>query len=73
MVPSGIGTGFTVFSLEKRTVPAARVSRVSTPVEVKVLVTDTGADPVQVHAYLDTLCQQVPTRLYGTLTVPKAA
>lgn len=41
--------------------------------EGMVLVTETSADPVAVHAYLDTLCQQVPARLYGTLAVPKAA
>jgi uncharacterized protein involved in exopolysaccharide biosynthesis len=41
--------------------------------EGMVLVTETAADPVEVHAYLDTLCQQVPARLYGTLAVPKAA
>jgi Mrp family chromosome partitioning ATPase len=41
--------------------------------EGMVLVTETSADPVVVHAYLDTLCQQVPARLYGTLAVPKAA
>jgi uncharacterized protein involved in exopolysaccharide biosynthesis len=40
--------------------------------EGMVLVTETSANPVEVHAYLDTLCQQVPTRLYGTLSVPKA-
>jgi uncharacterized protein involved in exopolysaccharide biosynthesis len=38
-----------------------------------VLVTETAANPVEVHAYLDTLCQQVPARLYGTLAVPKTA
>lgn len=38
-----------------------------------VLVTAPAADPVEVHAFLDTLCQQVPARLYGTLTVPKGA
>jgi uncharacterized protein involved in exopolysaccharide biosynthesis len=41
--------------------------------EGMVLVTETSADPVEIHAYLDTLCQQVPARLYGTLTVPRAA
>jgi uncharacterized protein involved in exopolysaccharide biosynthesis len=41
--------------------------------EGMVLVTESSADPVQVHAYLDTLCQKVPARLYGTLEVPKAA
>jgi hypothetical protein len=41
--------------------------------EGMVLVTETAANPVEVHAYLDTLCQQVPARLYGTLAVPKAA
>jgi len=41
--------------------------------EGMVLVTETAANPVEVHAYLDTLCQQVPARLYGTLAVPKTA
>lgn len=41
--------------------------------EGMVLVTETAANPVEVHAYLDTLCQQVPARLYGTLAVPKSA
>jgi uncharacterized protein involved in exopolysaccharide biosynthesis len=41
--------------------------------EGMVLVTETSANPVEVHAFLDTLCQQVPARLYGTLTVPRAA
>jgi uncharacterized protein involved in exopolysaccharide biosynthesis len=41
--------------------------------EGMVLVTETSANPVEVHAYLDTLCQQVPARLYGTVAVPKAA
>jgi len=45
----------------------------ATLAEGMVLVTETSADPVEVHAYLDTLCQQVPARLYGTLSVPKAA
>ena len=41
--------------------------------EGMVLVTEASANPVEVHAYLDTLCQQVPARLFGTLGVPKAA
>ena len=45
----------------------------ATMAEGMVLVTETAANPVEVHAYLDTLCQQVPARLYGTLAVPKAA
>jgi len=45
----------------------------ATLAEGMVLVTETSADPVEIHAYLDTLCQQVPARLYGTLSVPKAA
>jgi hypothetical protein len=45
----------------------------ATLAEGMVLVTETAADPVEVHAYLDTLCQQVPARLYGTLAVPKSA
>ena len=45
----------------------------ATMAEGMVLVTETAANPVEVHAYLDTLCQQVPARLYGTLAVPKTA
>jgi hypothetical protein len=45
----------------------------ATMAEGMVLVTETAANPVEVHAYLDTLCQQVPARLYGTLAVPKSA
>jgi hypothetical protein len=45
----------------------------ATLAEGMVLVTETTADPVEVHAYLDTLCQRVPARLYGTLAVPKSA
>lgn len=44
----------------------------ATLAEGMVLVTETGADPVEIHAYLDTRCQQAPARLYGTLSVPKA-
>jgi uncharacterized protein involved in exopolysaccharide biosynthesis len=44
----------------------------ATLAEGMVLVTETSADPMEVHAYLDTLCQQVSARLYGTLSVPKA-
>ncbi len=41
--------------------------------EGMVLVTESSANPIEIHAFLDTLCQQVPARLYGTVAVPKAA
>jgi hypothetical protein len=35
-------------------------------------VTESSATPSEVHAFVETLSHQVPTRLYGTLSVPRA-
>jgi uncharacterized protein involved in exopolysaccharide biosynthesis len=44
----------------------------ATLAEGMVLVTETSANPTEVHAYLETLSHQAPARVYGTLAVPKA-
>ena len=44
----------------------------STLAEGMVLVTESSATPSEVHALVETLSQQVPARLYGTLSVPRA-
>jgi Mrp family chromosome partitioning ATPase len=44
----------------------------ATLAEGMVLVTESSADLSEVHAYLDALSHQVPTRVYGTLAVPRA-
>ena len=43
----------------------------ATLAEGMVLVTESSANLSEVHAYLDALSQQVPTRVYGTLAVPR--
>jgi hypothetical protein len=44
----------------------------ATLAEGMVLVTEASASPSEVHAFVETMSHQVPTRLYGTLSVPKA-
>ena len=47
-------------------------SLLATLAEGMVLVTESSANPTEVHAYLETLTHQAPARVYGTLAVPKA-
>ncbi|MBO0700183.1 MAG: hypothetical protein J2P46_17420, partial [Zavarzinella sp.] len=44
----------------------------ATLAEGMVLVTESSASPSEVHAFVENLSHQVPTRLYGTLSVPRA-
>jgi uncharacterized protein involved in exopolysaccharide biosynthesis len=44
----------------------------ATLAEGMVLVTESSASPSEVHAFVESLNQQAPARLYGTLSVPRA-
>jgi capsular polysaccharide biosynthesis protein len=47
-------------------------SLLATLAEGMVLVTETSANPTEVTAYLQTLSEHAPARVYGTLAVPRA-
>jgi uncharacterized protein involved in exopolysaccharide biosynthesis len=44
----------------------------ATLAEGMVLVTEASASPSEVHAFVESLNQQAPARVYGTLSVPRA-